>query len=305
MTHTFKRVVEIMGPRATTGLLGVGGTGDRPYGLSDFLCHSGTGCYNGQNMINNPIGIGVVLSILAIIGLIYVLARYKEMLKKENYSLLVIVMWFLFAFYAVNAANMPIKLSPFRAWMLLAIPVSLLAGESIDFIARIVKSMLSNFAKLRKSINSVLVIVIVTVMFYGIFTTSFIPKYKVNTSPGWAIGGFWANPGEEIPGYLWLKDNVPPDTRVFTFSNNGAIIGVDKFICHWCSDVREFQRTGINSTPEELLLWLKENEYDYIVVDAQAAKKFGADATNNLTLKLANVGLQPVIRNDGFVLFKV
>src|SRR3989338_4300388 len=137
LTHTFARVVEIMGPRAGTGVLNVAGTGDRAYDLSDFLCQPETPCYNGQNMINNPIGIGIILSILTIIGLIFLLTKYKEMFRKENYHLLVLVLWFFFAFYAVNAANMPIKLSPFRAWLIFAIPLSLVAGEAIHLLVGI------------------------------------------------------------------------------------------------------------------------------------------------------------------------
>ncbi len=278
MVHTFKRVVEIMGPRATTGILGVGGTGDRPYGLSDFLCQPGTGCYNGQNMINNPAGIGIILSILAIIGLIYVLARYREMLKKENYYLLVLVLWFFFAFYAVNAANMPVKLSPFRAWLIFAIPLSLVAGEAINFLVGIIKSF---SAKLSKMATMILVMLFLGILFSSIVFTSFTPKYKVNVNPNWPPGGFWTS-NEEVAGYVWFKDNIPPDSKVFTFSNNGLIIGLDKFICHWCPDVRDFQKTGFNKTTDEISSWLKANEYDYMVVDGQTAQKIGLNQTSSL-----------------------
>lgn len=303
MTHTFRRVVEIMGPKATTGILGVGGTGDRSYNIADFLCHSGTGCYNGQNMINNPIGIGVVLSILTIFGLFYLLSKYKEMFTGGNYYMLVLLLWFLFAFYAVNAAKMPIKLSPFRAWMLLAIPVALISGESINFINNVIKSLSKSFSK-SGNLAAIISLLVLIVIGFLIYKTSFIPKYKVNTSEGWAIGGFWANPSEEIPGYIWFKDNIPAGTKVFTFSNNGLIIGLDKFICHWCSDVREFQRTGIKKTPEEIYSWLKENGYKYMVIDAQTAKKIGVNETSMMLEGLAKkYSVQQV--TQGFFILRV
>src|SRR3989344_7145602 len=80
-------------------------------------------------MVNNPIGIGIVVSLLVLIGVIALLIRYKRLLQPEHHWLAISLIWFLMALYAVNAANMPIKLSPFRAWMILAIPVSILAAE--------------------------------------------------------------------------------------------------------------------------------------------------------------------------------
>ena len=80
----------------TASVVNVAGTGDRVYTLSDFIFAKEV------NMINNPIGIGVVLSILALIGLILMIFKYKDMFKKENYNKLVTLLWFVFAFYAVN-----------------------------------------------------------------------------------------------------------------------------------------------------------------------------------------------------------
>ena len=308
LTHSFKRVVEIMGPRAGTGILNVAGTGDRVYTLADFLCyppgHQPMDCVNGQNAINNPFGIGIILSLIAIVGLIYLIFRYKEMLKKENYHKIIIVFWFLFSFYAVNAAKFPIKLSPFRAWMLLAIPVSMLAGEAINLIAGAVKSLSADVARLNKITTTAIVLAVLGVLFYGIIMTSFIPKYKVNTSPGWSIGGFWTST-EEIQGYIWFKDRIPAQSKVFTFSNNGVIIGFDKFICHWCPEVRDFQQNGINKNADEIYSKLKNDDYQYLVIDGQAEKKFGQNKTNNLLQGLGSLGLQPIAKNNGFIIFRI
>ena len=58
---------------------GVGGTADRVYTFNDFFFAQ------KQNMINNPIGIGIVLSILTLAALIFLLFRLKDTLKKENH----------------------------------------------------------------------------------------------------------------------------------------------------------------------------------------------------------------------------
>ena len=274
------------------------GTGDRIYTLSDFIFAQKV------NMINNPIGIGVVLSILTLIGLIFIFFKYKDMFKRENYYKLVLVLWFVFALYAVNAAALPIKLSPFRAWMLLAIPVSLLSGEAVNLTDNLVKAVAKDFAKSNKIITVSLRLVVLGIIIYGVTTTSFVQKYAVNTAL-WPPGAFWAS-NEEIQGYIWFKDNIPSGTKVFTFSNNALIIGLDKFICSWCSDVRAYQRNGFNQTIEQNYEWLNEGRYKYIVIDGQSARKFGVNETNSKLQGMISSGLfKPVPKTNGFLSFEL
>ena len=240
------------------------------------------------NMINNPIGIGIVLSILTVIGLIFIIIKYKDMLREDNYSKIIMMLWFIFAFYAVNAARFPIKLSPFRAWILLAIPVSLLSGESIALIDSFAKSAVSNIAKPKIAIKAASLLVLGLIA-YSIIMTSFVQKYTVNTAI-WPPGGFWTS-NEEIQGYMWLKDNIPSGTRVFTFSNNALILGLDKFICHWCSNVRDYQRTGFNESAGAINSWMGGNGYNYLVVDGQTARIHGSNETNNKINELMMIGL--------------
>lgn len=300
-----KGVFGFLGPRKGIGVLNIEGTADRVYSLSDFLCHSGTPCYKGQNMINNPIGIGVVLSILTIVGLIFLIIKYREMFEKENYYMFVLMLWFFFALYSVNAAKLPIKLSPFRAWMLLAIPVSLLAGESLNLIINFVKSFIKNFFNLSAMLLNGITIIIFLILAYGIIITSFLPKYYVNTSPYWGVGGFWAS-NEEIKGYIWFKDNIPPQTRVFTFSNTALIIGLDKFVCHWCKEVKDFRKDGFFEPANSIHSWLKNNAYNYLIIDGQTTRKYGVNETNNKLNDLLNSNLfQPVYGTNAFILLQV
>lgn len=275
----------------------IGGTGDRIYTLSDFIFAKKV------NMINNPIGIGIVLSLLTVIGILFLLSKYKDMLNKQNYSKLVTLLWFAFAFYAVNAARFPVKLSPFRAWMLLAIPISLLSGEAISLIENIAKSLVRSVSKSNGAANLASLLVL-GILFYGIAITSFIPKYTVNTAL-WPPGGFWTS-NEEIQGYMWFKDNIATGKKVFTFSNNALILGLDKFICHWCGDVRDYQRSGFNYTVEQNYNWLKKNQYSYIVIDGQTAGKFGANETNSKIRGLINSDkFRPVFNNNGIIIFEI
>ena len=130
-----------VGLNPASSLVAIGGTADRAYKISEFIFAKKT------NMINNPIGIGLVLSILTVIGLIFLIIKYKETIKKEGYYKFVLLLWFVFSLYAVNAAKFPVKLSPFRAWMLLAIPVSLLSGEAINLIENFAKGLVKSITK--------------------------------------------------------------------------------------------------------------------------------------------------------------
>ena len=355
-------------------ILTIPGTGDRIYSISDFIFA------RKENMINNPIGIGLVLSILLVIFLAYAAFRYyrasknrlttvlllflvissvmvfalsKSYLKnpakrnleriekgtvpfsefisdqsflviallfmvylaialivklrqdtnsKEKY-LAIIFLWAIFSFYAVNAAPFYYRLSPFRAWMLLAIPVALLCGESAALINNFAKAVAGTFTK--SNTASILIsLAVLALIAYGVIMTSFVQKYAVNTAL-WHPGGFWTS-NDEIQGYLWLKENIPSETKVFTFSNNALVIGLDKFICHWCIGVQDYQRNGFNSTAEDSYNWLKKEQYKYVIIDGQATRRFGINETNNKIKGLIGSGrFKPVFGNNGIIIFGV
>lgn len=278
-------------------VVGIAGTGDRVYSLSDFIFAQ------KSNMINNPIGIGIILSLLVATGIIVILSKYKDLFRRESCYKFIALLWFVFAFYAVNAARFPVKLSPFRAWILLAIPVSLLSGEAISLIENFAKSIARSVSKSNAVINMSSLLVLV-ILFYGIIMTSFIPKYTVNTAL-WPPGGFWTS-NEEIQGYMWFKDNIPNGKKVFTFSNNALILGLDKFICHWCDDVRSYQRSGFSNTAEQDYEWLKKDKYTYIIIDGQAARKFGSNETNHKVQGFIGSGkFRPIFSNNGIIIFEI
>ena len=278
-------------------IVGIAGTGDRLYSLHDFIFAK------EANMINNPIGIGIVLSLLAIIGAVFIIFKYKDAFRKENYSKLVALLWLALAFYSVNAARFPIKLSPFRAWILLAIPVSLLSGEAISLIENFAKGIARSVSKSNMAI-SIASLLALGILFYGILATSFVQKYAVNTAM-WPPGGFWSS-NEEIQGYMWFKDNIPSGKKVFTFSNNALILGLDKFICHWCGDVRSYQRAGFNDTAGQNYDWLRKGKYSYILIDGQTARKFGANVTNSKVQDIISSGkFRPVFSNNGIIIFEI
>jgi len=347
-----------------SGAFAVGGTGDRIYNFADFFVAQ------KQNMINNPIGIGIFLFVVMLIGIFSIYyyffnnsKKFKEHSKNKFYitrslmiisiillviglllfagtgkfqpgtkqenakladsirfalffifsSLLILIIlgfyiarnieenyrwillalvWFVFTFYAVNGALYPIKLSAFRAWMLLAIPVSILAAEGAFFIASFFKGI-----KLAK-------IAVFVVLIIGIYFTSGQQKIAVNTSI-WPPGGFWTS-NEELSGYLWMKENIGQNEKVFGFVVDGPIIGLDKFICYWCQDIKDFKKNGFNKTASDINSFLKSRGYKFLIIDGQVAKEYGINETNNKLNELSSSNLfKPVRATQGFILLQV
>ena len=158
---------------------------------------------------------------------------------------------------------------------------------------------------LPKNMKKLLIfVIIIALIIIGVVFTSAYQKYKVNTA-FWPPGAFWTS-NEEIQGYVWLKDNIQEGSRVFTFVNNAPIIAFDKFTCHWCPEVRDFQKNGINKTPDEIYSWLKKNKYEYLIVDGQTARKFGQNQTNSMITSLGTqFNLQPAFQNNGMIILRI
>lgn len=271
------------------------GTGDRVYTFQDFFIAQ------KQNMINNPIGIGIVLSILTVIALIFLFLKFKDLIKKENHWLVLALVWFVFTFYAVNAAKMPVKISPFRAWMLLAIPVCILSAEG----AFNLMDSLKKFGIGKAIVLSLIII--------GVFFTSTQQKIAVNTAI-WPGGAFWNYVQDEsgrvyspeLDGYVWMRDNIAPNTNVFGFIIDGPITGMDKFICYWCEDIREFKKTGINQSASEINSFLKARDYKYLIIGGQFAIEHGINETNAMVNRLVSSGLfKPAHQTSSFLLFEL
>jgi len=263
------------------------GTASRAYTFQDFFIAK------HQNLINNPIGIGIFISLLLIISLIFVILRYKSVFKKDNQWILISLLWLIFTFLGINSItfNLPIGLFAFRFWMLFAIPAALLSVLGMWFLFS-----LGNKFKIPK-------LFILLIIIIGISFTSAHQKYSVNTAT-WPPGAFWTS-NEEIQGYMWLKDNIPSGTKVYTFSNSALINGLDKFICNWCNEERDYQLKGFNQTSQETYDWLKKEQYNYLIIDGQTGRRFGANETNDKLNDLLNSGLfRPVHNTGGFILLQ-
>lgn len=273
-----------------------GGTGHRAYSFSDFFIAGDT------NMINSPIGWGIMVSILVLIALILIFSRYKKLKEAENYWLAVVLGWFIFTFLNVNAEtfHLPIGIEPFRSWMVLAVPVSILCGYIIV--------VMGNSAKQLKYPLLIGIVVLV-------FLTSGLHNYNHNTSPNWPPGGKWTSP-EELQGYIWMKNNLPLNSNVFTYSSqNKVVFGLNMNSCVWCDDYREFHPTVLDQDVQTVYSWLKAHEYEYIAFGGMEVKYLGNEygkevAAEKLNAIVMEMGKQSekfrvVHQTSGFILFEI
>ena len=272
------------------------GSATRPYSLGDFFIAK------SQNMINNPIGIGIVICLLFLLAVVVLMLNYKSIGKERKVQVSSSFFWFLFAFLGVNSLtfHLPFGFYSFRFWMLLALPVSIIAAEGFWFIVGFFKQL-----KVPK-IATFLILVLL------IFLTSGRQKYDVNTAM-WGPGADFAT-FEDSVSHGWLRANLPPDTKVFSYSADEKAIVFDMFSCAWCDDVKSFRGELLNKNVSELYSWLKMKDYEYLTIDGTAfnvlSYSFGENRTKELLPKRFEEissfdKFQVVYRTDSTVIFRI
>ncbi len=371
--HGLSGTLAGLGLSNASDAISVSGTADRQYYLSDFLFAQ------SQNLINNPTGLGLVITLLLTFSLTVLFFKYRTEItqhakpillvfpalflfiililwksyvkypekrtfaklqpgsipfmefftdqlflifflgimlfllvtlafscwKNKDFGdthLLLSLGWLAFSFYAVNASPFALRLSPFRAWMLLAIPVAILAGEGIFTLLTLARSSIRSISN--PAIALVGSSILIALLGYGIIQTSFVQKYAVNTAQ-WGPGGFWTS-NEEISGYLWLHQALPTNSAIFSFSNDALLLAFDKYTCAWCPEIKDFEKNGFNLSAQEIHDWAAQHNYEYVVIDGQAARKFGMNATNMKVQELiSSQKFTPAFQNQGMVVLAV
>ncbi len=279
-----------------------GGSGSRAYSFDDFFYAK------SANAINNPIGIGIVLSLLVLVGLVWVLWRYRKSLTfhEENLWLCVTLFWLVYTFWGVNGQTFPFSIArgPFRIWMLLAISVTFVAMEGTYFLMNVGKKF------------KVPTIIVGSLIILGVVMTSGVAKFEHNTMI-WPTSGTFTSSAQEPWEYGAWFASIPPNTNVFLYAPRDKVaMGFGANSCIWCEGVLSFRENILERTGGELHTFLKQQKYEYLVLnygmDFKYTKgKYGEEKTKALLeqryTEVFKHGLfEPVYQKENmFVVFKV
>jgi hypothetical protein len=263
------------------------GTATRIYTFKDFFIAQ------HQNMINNPVGVGIVLSSLLLLSLIPLALNWKKLLKDRNDWKLITLLWLLFAFLGIHGGTrIPVALFSFRFWALFAIFLSLIVTEGLWFLFGLVGK------------NKILRLIIVIIIITGVWYTSGTQKYSVNTAT-WPPGGGWGS-NQDIKGYAWMKQNLPLNTRVAPMLDAGHLVGMDLFNCVWCKEEKEIYEGSINKSAEEIYSILKKHNYAYAVFDTNYLQKYGFNETEaKINSLLTSNNFHVAYQDTGFIVLGV
>lgn len=266
-----------------------GDTGDTSggvvYSASDFLV------VQSEGKIDQQIGIGEVLVLLAIVGLGLVIndLRLGKIKKSDSWMILGAVL-LVFGFLGVEGNVMPIKLFPHRFWVFLAIPVAVLGALAYRRIE-------DRWASYRKALLALLLI--------SVFITSAAGKISVQTSQ-WPPGTNF-NSQDEMNGYVSMEQTLPANTKVFPLcSSDAKIIGMDMMCEPYVPAYQNFKNQSMNKTPSEVRSFMVSRGYDYLVMDGDCVAALGANGTNELVGSYVSSGLfDTAFSNNGMLLLKI
>jgi hypothetical protein len=237
------------------------GTATRKYTVQDYFIAS------EHNLINNPVGVGPTLCLLAIVGMMIHIHFLRKGDQDDQFYALTVVSWTLFTFLGMNSMtfDLPVGLFAFRFWTLFAIPTVLLAAEALYQIVDRLERPLS-----RKLVPVLLITSIV-------FTSGY-AKFSINTAL-WPFGVYWTS-FEELKGYMALRERFAPNTKVFAFSDNLLVIGLDMRADYWRADYRETFAEAIRLDPQELNARLKRFGFEYVIFSEREVKQWGLEFVN-------------------------
>ena len=244
---------------------GTTGSATKKYTVADYVHVS------ERNRINNPMGIGVPATILGLQGLVFnimALISKKRRMRPSVYSW-TILLWLGFTFLGMNSAtfHLPVGLFAFRFWMLFAIPVAILSGEMLLWL-------LAAFVHRRLRFLFLVAMVVWIVVSTGYY------KYSINTCM-WAHGVYWQFK-DELRTYIWMRRNLPVNTKVFAFVDNFFVIGHDMLAMPWTEEYQEAFHNSVDLPLNELYRRLRSQGYEYVIVGQREAEKLGREKVNQL-----------------------
>ncbi|MBI3032870.1 hypothetical protein HYY69_05310 [Candidatus Woesearchaeota archaeon] len=290
------------------GVIGALGGATRKYTFNDFFIAEKAG------LINNSVGIGIVVFILVVIALIVFIVKWRSLIQKEQYWKLVTVLWFIFTVMGLYGGTVfPVALFTFRFWMLFSIPVALLGAEAIVFILEIIRCLEHDlhhylkqgfFAVVLNKIKPFQVIIIILLVF-GIWHTSGLQRYSINTSM-WPFNAQFSS-FEQINGYNWMKDNIGSHKNVFPLCDSAMKpLTYDKQFTWNNASIAAWKRTILSKDSYfkdlqagDLRNLLVENNFDYLVLGYSCIYVHGLNETQKVLNELMSIPDQIILEYQG------
>lgn len=245
------------------------------------------------NLINNPTGLTPMFFILAVIGIIFAIIKLLKKDDPDKPYLLTIIFWLTFTFLGINSMtfNLPIGLFAFRFWMLFAIPIVLLCAEAIYSLEKF----------LQFKWNKILVIAL---LLAATTRATFPFKWWFNTNE-WSYGVHWAS-DEDIDGYIWMREKLPVNTKIFSFTDNVLVLGHDMRADFWTDDYKQRFENAFEKDINTLHTNLSEKKYDCIIISPRDIWKFGREKVNKkLKLFIEDPRFRLLFNNGAVKIFQV
>jgi len=118
-------------PGAGIGAKVVGTAFGKTYSVWEFIWAPATG------KINQPVGVGLALFLVLGAGVVLLAARLRR--PKDSRWHVIALAWLVFTVLGIQSNHLPISLFPHRFWVFFAIPVALIAGAFLAFLASALK----------------------------------------------------------------------------------------------------------------------------------------------------------------------
>ena len=103
-------------------------------------------------------------------------------------------------------------------------------------------------------------------------------KWYFNTNE-WSYGVHWAS-DEDINGYVWMRETLPPNTKVFAFTDNVLVLGHDMRADFWTDNYKQRFANIFEKNLDTLYQNLSDTHYDCLVISPRDIWKYGRKEVN-------------------------
>ena len=233
--------------------------------------------------IDQATGIGLIVFVLAIIGLFVTIYNWRSLSNQFIILLTVFTTYYLFSAHWIPIPGVS------RAWVFISIPIALLSGKALCVVQ----------ARFTKTLGIIIVICLIATMIYN---PGFKYKYDAQTGP-WAPGAMWKSV-EELQGYMSLTQ-LPPNSRVLPLcKNNDLAVGMDMDNDYWDIKEREFLLSLPNQSVQGVNAYMRSRNYEYVIGDVSCLEFIGYNESNYILGGLAQTN-EVVLSNQNFYLWRV